>query len=88
MYVHVYTYNVFCRDSIIPVSSSGGGGVRSEGDYDNVDLSLPDEDRSRLITVTGKEEALYTNPELAVAALNLEVKGHKKNVSSLHYSVL
>ena len=78
-------YICTCRDSIIPVAS---GGSRGDGDYNNVGLSVSNEDRSRLTTVTGKEEALYTNPEMVIAALNLEVKGHQKRVSMCIYHVL
>ena len=66
-----------CRDSIIPVTTSGGG----EGDYNNVGLCLLAGDRERLVTVTGREEVLYTDPNKVVAALDLEVTSQKKRVS-------
>ena len=51
-------------------------------DYNNMDaLSLSEEERRRLASVSGQEEALYTNPDKVVAALNLEVKSDKRGVS-------
>ena len=76
--MYVYMCIVY-RDSIIPVA---GGAI--EADYNNVGLSLMGdmgEDRGRLPSLTGKEEDLYTAPNKVVAALNLEVTGHKRRVS-------
>ena len=67
------------RDSIIPVGG-GAGAV----DYNNVSpnrLSLLREERERLATFAGQEEALYTNPEKIVATLNLEVQKKNRAVS-------
>jgi tensin len=74
------------RDSIIQV-----GGAKSDPDYNNVSpdvLSSSTNGRSCLATVTGQEEALYTNPHGVVAALNLcGVKGDKREPFGSYYNV-
>ena len=72
------------RESIIPIMS----GSALEPDYRNVSKEEfsgkgagPGE-RERQGSVMGKEEVLYTDPTKVVAALNLEVKGHDKQVCS------
>lgn len=68
------------RDSIIPVGTGAGS-----ADYNNIGpdgLSLSREERERLSTVTGQEEALYTNPNNVVATLNLEVRSNNRAVSN------
>ena len=65
---------ICCRDSIIQVTVG-------ESDYNNL------EQGSEQLTaaVAGQEEALYTNPEKVVAALNLEVQGTRRKVSTHMY---
>ena len=75
------TYVTLCvhRDSIIQVV-----GGKSEPDYNNINpavLSVSAEEKSCLASVAGQEEALYTNPDKVVAALNLcGVKDYKAKV--------
>ena len=80
-----------CRDSIIPVA----GGVISEPDYNNVGpggFSSSGEERGRMASLAGQEEALYTNPDKVVAALNLEVsvqsRGKSVSVCMLSHGLL
>lgn len=76
--------SVFNRDSIIHVA----GGSTAEPDYNNLKISpavlaASDEERDPLATVAGQEEALYTNPEDVIPALNLEVKGDQRQVNGI-----
>ena len=55
-------------------------------DYNNIGsegLFLLGE-KGQVSTVTGQEEALYTNPKKVVATLNLEVRGNNRTVSMNH----
>lgn len=80
----VCVYFTPCRDSIIPVE----GGTSCEPDYNNINVSpaalaSSDEERDHQATIAGQEEALYTNPEDVISALDLEVKGDKRQVSGM-----
>lgn len=64
------------------------GGTPSEPDYNNIQvtaalLASSEEERDHQATIAGQEEALYTNPEDVISALNLEVKSDKRQVSGM-----
>ena len=78
-------YSTPYRDSIIHVAGA------PEPDYNNIPVSAAvlassDEERDHQATIAGQEEALYTNPEDVISALNLEVKGDKRHVSGMWLS--